>query len=285
MTNDRQRWISIMIVPENGTRVREWRITNKMFAFLKAALVVTGVFLLLGIFSMISLAIMYGKVREYKQYNVQLLDATGKLKTIASRLERYEEKERKLREIIGSDFQLPTAMNIENIRSDSKMVSSSMEQGTDEFGRLLKRQEDRMRLVPSIWPVNAWKISKEFRNTGNPRLDHYGIDILAPKNSSVFATADGRVIFSGTDKDYGLMVVIDHGDNNWVTKYGHNESLLVKEGDYVIKGQTITIFGGSEGSSTGAHLHYELHYKGKPENPLEHLPERPGIIIALQVQQ
>ncbi len=274
-----------MIVPENGTSVREWRITNKRFAFLKAALAVNSVFLLLGVVSMISLAIMYGKVREYEQYNAQLLEATGKLNTIASRLERYEEKERKLRAIIGSDFQLPTAMKIENVGSGSKMVNSSVKQGTDEFGQLLKRQEDRMRLVPSVWPVNAWKISKEFRNTGNPRLDHYGIDILAPKNSSVFATADGRVIFSGIDMDYGLMIVIDHGDNGWITKYGHNKSLLVKDGDYVIKGQTISIFGGSEGSSTGAHLHYEMYYKGKPENPLKHLPERPGMIIALQVQQ
>ena len=285
MANERQRFISIMIVPEDGTIVRKWRLTNKRFAFLKATVVVTGVFLLIGIASMISLALMYGKVREYERYNARLIEATGKLSTIASRLERYEVKERKLRAIIGSDFQLPSAMNIENVDSDSKMVSSSMEQGTDEFGRLLKRQEDRMRLIPSIWPVNAWKISKEFRNTGNPRLDHYGIDILAPKNSSVFATADGRVVFAGFDRDYGNMVVIDHGDNGWVTKYGHNESLLVKEGDYVLKGQTIAIFGGSEGSSTGVHLHYEMYFRGKPENPLEHLPDKPGMKVALQVQE
>lgn len=274
-----------MIVPEDGNRVRKWRITNKRFSFLKTALVVTGVFLLLGVASMICLALMYGKVREYERYNARLLEATDKLKTIASRLESYEEKERKLRAIIGSDFQLPSAMNLENVDNDTKMVSSSTEQGADEFGQLLKRQEDRMRLVPSIWPVNAWKISKEFRNTGNPRLDHYGIDILAPKNSSVFATADGRVIFAGIDRDYGAMVTIDHGDNGWVTKYGHNQSLLVKEGDYVLKGQTVAIFGGSEGTSTGAHLHYAMYYKGKPENPLDHLPEKPGMTIALQVEQ
>ena len=67
MANNRQRWISIMIVPENGTSVREWRITNKRFAFLKAALAVNSVFLLLGVVSMISLAIMYGKVRKYEK--------------------------------------------------------------------------------------------------------------------------------------------------------------------------------------------------------------------------
>jgi len=81
------------------------------------------------------------------------------------------------------------------------------------------------------------------------------------------------------------MVIIDHGDNGWVTKYGHNESLLVKEGDYVLKGQTIAVFGGSEGSSTGIHLHYEMYFRGKPENPLEHLPEKPGMKVALQVQE
>ena len=284
MVNKKERWISIMIVPEDGTGLRKWRITNRRFSFLKATLVATGIFLLIGLTSMVSLAIMYGKVKDYKRSNEQLLKATSKLDTIASRLNRYVEKERKLREILNSDFQLPGPMNASDVTSDSRLVKSPAEKTGDEFGQLLKRQEDRMRMVPSIWPVNAWKVSKKFKNTGNPLLDHYGIDILAPKGSSVHATADGKVIFAGSSRELGLHVIIDHGMNNWVTKYGHNKSLLVAEGDNVLKGQAIAVYGGSEDSSgTGAHLHYAMFYKGKPENPLNSLPEKSGLKIASQL--
>jgi len=272
-----------MVVPEDGTVLRKWRITNRRFSQLKAAFVLTGVFLLVGLVSMISLAVMYGKLKEYKQYNARLLDATSKLKGIATRLEKYEERERKLRKIIGSDFQLPTAMQTDQVTSESRQTAQLGDRNSDELGRMITRQEDRMRLVPSIWPVNAWSISKGFVNTGNARTDHYGIDLLAPKKTSVFAAADGKITFSGFDSEYGLMIVIDHGDNYWVTKYGHNGSLLVKEGDFVKKGQAIAVYGGSDGNTTGAHLHYGMFYKGKPENPLDHLPEKPGVKIAQQL--
>lgn len=279
----KERWISIMIVPEDGTGLRKWRITNRRFTFLKAILVATGFFLLFGLASMVSLVIMSGKVKDYKSSNEQLLEAASKLDIIDSRLNRYVEKERKLREILDTDFQLPVSMKVEDVTSDSRMVMSSSDKTDDEFDQLLKRQEDRMRMIPSIWPVNAWKVSKQYKNTGNPRLDHYGIDILAPKGSSVNATADGKVIFAGSSKELGLHIVIDHGENNWVTKYGHMKSLIVAEGDYVIKGQTIAVYGGSGDSTvTGAHLHYAMFYKGKPENPLNSLPEKSGMKIALQ---
>jgi murein DD-endopeptidase MepM/ murein hydrolase activator NlpD len=48
--------------------------------------------------------------------------------------------------------------------------------------------------------------------------------------------------------------------------------LLVKYGDTVRKGQPIAIYGGAGGASTGTHLHFAMYYKGKPVNPLDHLP-------------
>lgn len=280
MADEGKKWISIMVVPEDGTGVRKWRITGKRFLFFKISFIITCVFVLFGFASMVGLGFMYSKLKEYKLYNSQLLQATSKLNTIASRLERYEERERKLRTIIGSDFQLPAAMNAEDAVPDEQLAYSSSDTETDEFGQLLKRQEDRMRRVPSIWPVNAWQISKKFENAGNRRLDHHGIDILAPRKSSVFATADGRVVFAGFDTRLGLLVIINHGDNGWVTKYGHNESLLVREGEYVRKSQRIAIFGGSDKSSTGAHLHYGMFYNGQPVNPLESLKEKPWMKFA-----
>jgi len=280
MANEGKKWISIMLVPEDGTGVRKWRITNKRFFFFKASFIASCIFILFGFASIVGLGFMYSKLKEYKHYNSQLLQATSKLNTIASRLERYEARERKLRTIIGSDFQLPAAMDTGDALSDVQVAGAIPDKRTDEFGDLLKRQEERMRRVPSVWPVNAWQISKKFVNTGNKRQDHYGIDILAPRKSGVFATADGKVVFSGFDPSYGLLVIVNHGDSGWITKYGHNESLLVKEGEYIRKSQRIAVFGGSDESSTGSHLHYGMFYRGKPVNPLDSLKEKPWMNVA-----
>ncbi|MBN1294745.1 MAG: M23 family metallopeptidase [Candidatus Latescibacteria bacterium] len=280
MSEDQKKWISIMIVPEGGAGVKKWRISGRRFFYLKSAFIGACVFVCIGLASLVGLGFMYGQLKEYKQYNTQLLDAASKLNTIASRLERYEEREQKLRAIIGSDFQLPTAISADTINSETQLAETSGENTVDEFGQLIERQESRMRYVPSIWPVNAWQISKKFEITGNKRFDHLGIDILAPKKSNVFATADGTISFAGFDSRFGLLVIINHGTSGWITKYGHNETVLVKEGEFVVKGQRIAIFGGKDESSTGAHLHYEMLYNGKPVDPLDYLQEKPWMRIA-----
>ena len=120
------------------------------------------------------------------------------------------------------------------------------------------------------------QVTKEFKNTGNPHTDHHGIDILAPGKTSVVASADGTVTLADIDSKLGLLVVIDH-NNGWVTKYGHNAAFMVKYGEFVKKGQQIAVFGGSDNSSTGAHLHFGMFYKGQPVNPLHWLEKKPKL--------
>jgi murein DD-endopeptidase MepM/ murein hydrolase activator NlpD len=87
------------------------------------------------------------------------------------------------------------------------------------------------------------------------------------------------VVFAGNDDLLGLLVMIDH-ENGWETRYGHNESLLIKAGDTVRKGQPIAVYGGKDGASTGAHLHFAAYYRGKPVNPLDILPPNPTMQIS-----
>ena len=266
-----------MIVPEDGAGMRKWRVTSRRYTWFKAGFWFTCLFLLLGLVSMISVVVLYGKLHQYKQFNHQLLEATAKLEMIAERLDSYEEKEKKLRAILGSDFELPEAMAVDPNVHEKK--SSDSASGGDELEQAIAKEEARLRKLPTKCPVEAWQISKKFLNTKNPRTDHYGIDILAPIKTGVAASADGEVIFAGMDSNFGRMVVIDHG-NGWQTKYGHLESILVKPGVAVQKGHLIAVFGGSEGSSTGAHLHFGMFYKGQPVNPLVWLEERPILDIA-----
>lgn len=261
-----------MLVPEDGTSMRKWRISTRRYTFLKTGLWAVVFFLCAGFVSMGVLTYMVFQVRRYQLANEELLNATSKIEIIAGRLAAYEEKERKLRTILGADLDLPQAMTVEEYARTFQGLEDSTITGMSGIDQAITREESKVRRIPTIWPVNPWQITKEFKYTGNPRVDHLGIDILSwgSGRSEVMATADGEVLFADMSKNLGRRIVIDHG-NGWVTEYGHNSSLLVKYGDTVRKGQTIALFGGEGGASSGPHLHYAMFYNKQPINPLEHL--------------
>jgi murein DD-endopeptidase MepM/ murein hydrolase activator NlpD len=103
---------------------------------------------------------------------------------------------------------------------------------------------------------------------------HKGIDVANNVGTPIVAAAAGRVTFAGWhDGGYGYLVEITHEDGT-LSRYGHNSRLLVREGDEVAQGQTISEMG-STGRSTGPHLHFEIHPPGGgATNPLHFLPPR-----------
>lgn len=98
---------------------------------------------------------------------------------------------------------------------------------------------------------------------------HRGMDIPAPRGTTVYAAAGGTVITARYINSYGNAVIIDHG-GGLSTVYGHNSKLLVSEGDVVSKGQAISQVG-STGDSTGNHLHFEVRVNGQYTNPLPYV--------------
>ncbi|MDP2984555.1 MAG: M23 family metallopeptidase [Candidatus Latescibacter sp.] len=276
----KNKWISIMIVPEEGARVKKWRVTTSRFFKLKILFCIACFFVVIGFFSTASLGFMYAKMRYYQHFNDRLLEATAKLNAISLRLERYKENETKLRTILGSDIELPKPPAVEPGTGTAAGALSPGKRGGNELEQAIAAKESSLRRKPSIWPVNnPWQVTKTFKYAGR-KDSHLGTDIVARMKSSVVATADGKVIFAGMDDLLGLTVTIDH-ENGLETHYGHNESLLVKYGDTVRKGQSIAVYGGMDGkSSTGVHLHYAVYLKGQPVDPFGYLPENPAIKYA-----
>ena len=139
-----------------------------------------------------------------------------------------------------------------------------------ELADYLEEQKLMLSSTPTIWPVKGW-ISSGFGYRISPftgrRVFHEGLDIATKYNVPVKATAKGVVVFSGRKAGYGKTVIIDHG-YGYITKYGHNNKLLVKAGDKVEKGDVISEVG-STGRSTGPHVHYEVLVNGIPVNPLK----------------
>ena len=91
-------------------------------------------------------------------------------------------------------------------------------------------------------------------------------------NQSIYAAAGGRVVYSGAGLiGYGELIILKHNDT-YLSAYGHNESLLVKEGETVKKGQKIATMG--EGPGREPRLHFEIRKNGEPVNPRQFLPAR-----------
>ncbi len=118
------------------------------------------------------------------------------------------------------------------------------------------------------WPADG-KIVARFRGSNSTST---GIDIAGKFGQPVKATAAGKVVYSGSGlKGYGNLLIIKHSDE-YLSAYGHNSELLVREGDAVISGQKIAKMGFSE--SRLARLHFEIRRQGAPVDPLKHLPKR-----------
>ncbi len=117
-----------------------------------------------------------------------------------------------------------------------------------------------------LWPVQGRITSNYGYRSGG---FHTGVDIAAPRNTPIRAADDGTVtvaVYSGSG--YGNRVEINHG-NGYSTLYAHCNSLAVRQGQVVKKGQIIA-YVGSTGRSTGDHLHFEIRINGDHVNPMKY---------------
>ncbi|UDG80778.1 Murein hydrolase activator NlpD [Candidatus Hartigia pinicola] len=118
------------------------------------------------------------------------------------------------------------------------------------------------------WPAQG-KIIESFSNSqgGNK-----GFDLSGLRGQSIFASAPGKVVYAGNAlRGYGNLVIIKH-NNDYLSAYAHNDTLLVHDQQRVNGGQKIATMG-KTGSSL-IKLHFEIRYKGKSVNPLLYLPKR-----------
>jgi murein DD-endopeptidase MepM/ murein hydrolase activator NlpD len=115
-----------------------------------------------------------------------------------------------------------------------------------------------------LWPVNGKVIGKYGPIDQWRRRD--GIDIAARRGAPVLAAQDGIVAYAGDGiRGYGQMVLLRH-DQDYITTYAHNATLLVRAGDIVRRGQVIARVGDT-GDATQSMLHFELRKGRKPIDP------------------
>lgn len=119
------------------------------------------------------------------------------------------------------------------------------------------------------WPLSG-KILASYGSQRNlDKLSWKGILIASEKGTSVKASAEGRVVFADWMKGFGLLIIIDHGEQ-FMTLYGNNDSLLKNTGDTVSAGEVIAQ-SGDQGVRQTAGLYFEVRHKGSPTNPMQWL--------------
>jgi len=229
------------------------------------------------------LALLVRKIDQINSKMVELKKFDHKLKVMVN-LETGENEDVQFLGIGGSD---PSLINPEySIEEAHKNLVRLMHRSLDNLNTEIAVQTEEMTelydflegqkcmfaCTPSIWPAKGW-VSSRFGYRISPFTNekefHNGLDVSARTGSTIISPADGVVSSVGKSYGFGNILTINHG-YGLKTKYAHLKKALVKKGQAVKRGQKIALMGIS-GRSTGPHLHYEVHLKGVPVNPLRYI--------------
>lgn len=317
METKKSRYFTLMIMPDVvGLEVRRVRISRRLVKALSGTAAAVAV-VCLGAFIhgsyMWSQAEENSTLRaENESLRARVAGLDRRLEEIDGVVERVKTLDSKLRTLtmvsdperhlamgpVGERELAPPAREDPTLRADLlgsgtrsvKLVqtriagtSEDLETTEKSVGTLAAFLEDQRAILsstPSRAPARGF-VSSTFGMrvdpfTGLAQL-HGGIDFSANIGAPVSATADGVVIFSGTDPSYGKMIKLDHG-SGLVTQYAHMSKLNVRLGEQVRRGALIGAVGNT-GRSTGPHLHYEVRVNGVPVDPRRYLLDLQGITI------
>ena len=174
-----------------------------------------------------------------------------------------------LESLENSELVIKTAHKLDVVAKEAYIQSKSY----DEVLKLALDKEEMLSSIPAVMPVSNKDLNRTASGWGfriHPiykiRRFHYGMDFTAPVGTEIYATGDGIVKEVKTSRTgFGRWIVIDHGFG-YETVYGHLNEFNVKEGQKVKRGNVIG-YVGNAGTSSGPHLHYEVHKNGKAVNP------------------
>ncbi len=297
---DKKDELTLLIIPHTGKGPVSLKVPVNVGHFAAAALVVVITFLAVFIHSYLH---MVSQMEELKflqgvtqSQKAEINHLANKTLQLTKQVEEVAELSNQIRDILGMEpagtegeeraaggagIDFPRLlvdrggfrMEVTSMELDS--LRNTLEVKAEELHSMIGAAEEyqhRMDHTPSIWPAQG-RITSPFgyrRSPFNRRMEfHGGIDIANSSGTPVMATASGRVVEASYRPGWGRLVIIDHG-YSFRTYYAHLRGYAVSVGDTVTKGEIIAYMGNS-GSSTGSHLHYEVHFAGERQDPLEYM--------------
>jgi murein DD-endopeptidase MepM/ murein hydrolase activator NlpD len=251
--------------PSFNFRLRSWAV--------KALLVILAIWLL----GMMVATAFYGKLTG-RAVTANLLEAENeRLRNYNAKVVEIEKSFRKNLMLVARIAEM-AGIQIEDINLSFGSMYDSLY--VDSTGQIviaglpgddipLSLEELEKLRVPKGRPLYGW-ITRGFTpSQEDGKEKHEGIDIAVKEGTPIVATATGRVAFSGWDKVFGNLLIIDHG-NGFQTVYGHNQQNLATLNQKVYKGDVIAL-AGNTGRSSAPHLHYEVRKDGEQVDPSPYL--------------
>jgi len=288
---------------ESGDDINQWHFSNlKIMSLLIISLFVFGSFLLIGA-DYISKVLYNKRLNEFKSNYKAVstnIDAIQKrLKELDQQIVEIEEKDKAVRVYAGmptldKDIRklgiggaaLSDATFLDNLAPAVSKEISTLQLDIEKLSRQVnfelasyetiykkvKNDIDRIRHIPSIKPVDGGYLNSSFGYRQDPidnvRRFHQGQDITVPTGTPIFAPADGIIKRAYYIGGFGNHIKIQHS-SGYSTTFAHLSKIFVRHGQKIKRGDIIGETGNT-GRSTAPHLHYEVHYKGTPKNPLDY---------------
>ena len=245
---DRSRKVSLIVAPHGSSKSWTRVVSIPVLAAIGAGAVALVVLVLGLTLQVADLSARAREVDALRRENEELHAQTRRIRELESEFARIQELETRVRRWAGIDAGSDTPTHL---------AAGSFD---------WDREETMLAEIPSFAPLVGW-ISRGFE--GSPD-GHTGLDLAQETGTSVHAAGWGIVRFAGWDDNYGNLVVLDHG-NGFTSLYGHNEALLVREGDLVARGEPVARLGNT-GRSSAPHLHFEVRLEDEPLDPAFLIP-------------
>ncbi len=273
----------VVMNDETFEEVGSYRLTLlNVYILLSTIIVVTAV--------LVTLAIAYTPLRRYvpgyagnTQADQQIYDLSQEVERMEKELnaqQRYTDNFKRM--LVGDVQTIDDVPKNKNIAQDSTMEEVGRSETDEQLRQEVQMEEigsiaksGRMtnfspRDIPLEQLFFTTPVSGEISAAFNPDRKHYGLDVLAPKNTAIKAAMDGYIFFSDWTQETGYTIGIQH-TNNIITFYKHNSTLLKRVGSFVRSGEAVAIIGNTGELTSGPHLHFELWHKGIPVDPAEYI--------------
>ena len=294
---------------ESDNLVNQWHFSNaKILALVTVSLIILGSFLLIGA-DYVSKVLYDKRLKEFKANYSSVVSNIDKIQSRLKELDQQildiEEKDKALRTyagmpevdkdirklgIGGLTLKKPNVLDniapavskeISQLHLDIEKLSRQVNFELVSYEKIYDRVKgdiDRIRHIPSIRPVSGGFLNSSFGYRQDPiddiRRFHQGQDITVPTGTPIFAPADGLVKRAYYIGGFGNHIKLKHS-SGYSTTYAHLSKIFVRHGQKIKRGDIIGETGNT-GRSTAPHLHYEVHYRGTPKNPLDYFFTQAG---------
>ena len=294
---------------ESDNLVNQWHFSNaKILALVSVTLIILSSFLLIGA-DYVSKVLYDKRLKEFKANYSSVVSNIDKIQSRLKELDQQildiEEKDKAVRTYAGMPevdkdirklgiggvrLKKPNVLDnlapavskeISQLHLDIEKLSRQVNFELVSYEKIYDRVKgdiDRIRHIPSIRPVSGGFLNSSFGYRQDPiddiRRFHQGQDITVPTGTPIFSPADGVVKRAYYIGGFGNHIKLNH-TSGYSTTYAHLSKIFVRHGQKIKRGDIIGETGNT-GRSTAPHLHYEVHYRGTPKDPLDYFFTQAG---------